>query len=307
MRGAQPLARWLVAKPLHSVLGLALTLLLPFAQIFSGAAMTVLVLARGFSQALVFAAAAAALVAALSLATGANAITVLVNALMFWLPASLLATLLARTRSLTLSLQIAAVVALAGTAVAHLLLQDPAAFWKEQITQLAAAFSEMGFDEQSQLLVAQQDALAPQMTVLFVVTTWSMVSLVLALGYWVYQSLPDKKSSFGRFCDLDLGRFLAIAMAAGSVLALVTGVDWLQNFALVGFAIFWLQGLSFLHWLRLEGPLPFGVLVVIYGLMPILNVLLILALAALGYSDAWFDYRARIARSRNIRDSGSGD
>lgn len=307
MRGAQPLAQWLVAKPLHSVLGLALTLLLPFAQIFSGAAITVLVLAKGFSQSLVLAAIAASLVAALSLATGADAVTILVNALMFWLPASLLAVLLARTRSLTLSLQVAAIAALAGTLAAQLMLGDPVAFWKEQIVQLAEAFSAMGLEEQAGMLLAQQDALAPQMTVLFVLTTWSLVSLVLSLGYWIYQALPDRTARFGRFCDLDFGRFLAIAVAAGAVLALVTGGEGLRNFAFVGFAIFWLQGLALLHWLRVEGPLPLAVLVVVYGLLPFLNVLLILGLAALGYSDAWFDYRARLMRSRANRTPGSDD
>ena len=37
MQGPRPLAAWLVEKPFHSVLGLALTLLLPFAQILTGA------------------------------------------------------------------------------------------------------------------------------------------------------------------------------------------------------------------------------------------------------------------------------
>lgn len=307
MRGAQPLAQWLVAKPLHSVLGLALTLLLPFAQIFTGAAITVLVLAEGLSKTAVLAAVAAALVTVVSLVTGADVVTILVNALMFWLPASLLAALLARTRSLTLCLQVTAILALISTLLTHLLIADPIAFWIEQIEQLSAAFMDMGFQEQADLLLAQQDALAPQMTVLFVLTSWSLVSLVLVLGYWVYQSLPERAGRFGRFCDLNLGRFLAIVMAAASVLAVVSGAAWLQNFAFVGFAIFWVQGLSLLHWLRVDGPMPLGVLIVIYGLLPILNVLLVLGLAALGYSDAWFDYRGRARRGRNHRGSGPGE
>ena len=55
---------------------------------------------------------------------------------------------------------------------------------------------------------------------------------------------------------------------------------------------------ALLHWLRVDGPMPLGVLIVIYGLLPILNVLLIFGLAALGYSDAWFDYRARAKRNK---------
>jgi len=43
----QPIAAWLVARPMHAVLGLALTLVLPFGPILSGATMVALVLYGG--------------------------------------------------------------------------------------------------------------------------------------------------------------------------------------------------------------------------------------------------------------------
>ncbi len=298
MQGPQPLAAWLVAKPFHAVLGLALTLLLPFAQILTGAAMTVIVLALGLGKAMPLGATAAAVVGVMSVVTGADAVTILVNAAMFWIPAALVAGLLRKTRSLPLTLQATALVALLGTLLTHIVLADPVAFWKEQLAAMSSAFMNMGFEQQASLLLAQQDMLAPQMTVLFVLTTWSLISLVLALGYWIYQSLPDKDARFGRFCDLNFGRILAIVTVVAAVLAVVTGVNWLENLAFVGFAVFWVQGLALLHWLRVEGPLPFAALIVVYGLLPVLNVLLMAGLAALGYSDAWLNYRARARRSQ---------
>ncbi|MEM9208217.1 MAG: hypothetical protein AAGA61_03145 [Pseudomonadota bacterium] len=297
MQGPQPLAAWLVQKPYHAVLGLALTLLLPFAQILTGAAMTVIVLALGLGKALSLGAMAAAVVGVMSVITGADVVTILANAALFWLPAALVAGLLRRTRSLPLTLQVTAIVALAGTLLTHIVLADPVAFWKAQLAAMSVAFMKMGFEQQANLLLAQQDILAPQMTVLFVLTTWSLIALVLALGYWVFQSLPEQAARFGRFCDLNFGRILAIVTIVAAVLAVVSGVNWLQNLALVGFAMFWVQGLALLHWLRVEGPLPFVALIVVYGLLPVLNVLLMAGLAALGYSDAWLNYRARARRN----------
>lgn len=292
------MAAWLVEKPFHSVLGLALTLLLPFAQILTGAAMTVIVLALGLGKSVQIALIAAAVVGVMSAITGADVTTILANAAVFWLPAGLVAALLRRTRSLPLTLQVTAIAGLLGTVLTHVAIADPVAFWKEQLAAMSTAFMNMGFEQQANLLIAQQDMLAPQMTVLFVLTTWSLISLVLALGYWVYQSLPEKAAGFGRFCDLNFGRILAIVTIVASVLAVVTGVNWLENLAFVGFGVFWVQGLALLHWLRVDGPLPLAALIVLYGLLPVLNVLLMAGLAALGYSDAWFNYRARARRGQ---------
>jgi len=298
MRAAQTLVAWLIARPAQTVMGLALTLLLPFAQIFTGAAITVVVLAQDLGRALLFASAAALVVALVSLATGAGMSTILVNAALFWLPAALVAALLKKTRSLTLTLQVTAIVALTVTLATHLLLADPVAFWREQITQLAQAFTQMEFEQQAQMLLAQADMLAPWMTMLVVLTSWSLVALILVLGYWLYRSQPEAARSYGRFCDVNLGRFLAVTVALASVLAAMTGVNWLQNVALVGIVMFWIQGLALLHWLRVDGPLPVAMLVVVYALLPVFNVLLIGALAALGYSDAWLNFRARAGRRR---------
>ncbi len=237
---------------------------------------------------------AAGLVGMMAAVAQAPVVTILWNALVFWLPASLIALLLKQTRSLTLTFQVTAIVALAATLAVHLVLADPVEFWRQTLTEVAAALREMGFEQQSDVLVAQQDLIAPQMTVLFVLTTWSLVALVLALGYGFYQALEQNRGRFGRFCDLNFGRVLALIMAVASLLALLIGADWLQNFAFVAFAIFWIQGIALLHWLHTDGPLPVAVLIVVYAMLPVLNALLVMGMAVLGYTDAWFDYRSRM-------------
>lgn len=293
----QPIAAWLIARPLHAVLALALTLVLPFAQIFSGAAIVMLVLYGGARTAALQGLIAIAVLAALSLLTGGSLPDILVNGLFAWLPVFLLAWLLRRSRSLTLTLQVSAIAAMAVTLGFYIVVADPTAYWMAVLTDVAAAFRDMGLTEQAGMIVAQAELIAPQMTMVTVLTSWSLIVLVLVLGYAIYQALPGKSAEFGRFCDLRFGRTLALVMAVTSVLALLIGVEWLRNFAFVVFAIFWLQGLSMMHWLRVVGPLPFIVLIVIYAMLPFLNALLVMALAILGYTDAWFDYRARIGKN----------
>jgi len=294
----QPLAAWLVARPLHAILGLALTLVLPFGQIFSGATMVTMVLYGGPRKAALQGLMAIAALGALSLVTGGSIVEMAINGLFAWLPVFLLAWLLRQSRSLTLTLQVSAIVAMLATLGFYVIVSDPTAYWVAVLSDLANAFSNMGLTEQARLIVAQKELIAPQMTMLTVLTSWSMIVLVTVLGYAIYQALPDRKGEFGRFCDLRFGRVLALVMAVSSVLALAIGAEWVRNFAFVVFAIFWLQGLSMVHWLHVVGPVPFIVLVVIYALLPFLNALLIMALAVVGYTDEWFDYRSRISKNK---------
>ncbi len=82
-------------------------------------------------------------------------------------------------------------------------------------------------------------------------------------------------------------------MAVASVAAVFVEVVWLRNFAFFVFVIFWIQGLAILHWLHAEKRLPLVLLLVVYALIPLLSALPVISLAVVGYTDAWFDFRAR--------------
>lgn len=289
----QVLAAWLVARPQNAILGLAATLLLPFGQVLSGTVMVLLALVHSPRLALAEAAAATALLGAISLLVGASASQVLMNALLTWLPAMLLALLMRNWRSLTLTMQVTAIVAMITTVGFFLVLGDPTGFWNGVLDDIAATFRELDLEQQADILLERRALIAPQMTVLFVFLSWSMYVLVLLLGYALMQTLPGRTAEFGRFCDLNFGRVLALIMAVASVLAVFVGAVWLQNFAFVMFAIFWVQGLALLHWLHAEGRLPVFLLIAVYAMVPFLNALLVVSFAIVGYTDAWFDYRSR--------------
>jgi hypothetical protein len=271
-------------------------LFLPLAGIFSGAVMVLLVLHHGERRALVQALLAAAVLALMALLPGGSAPQMALAALLTWAPAFVLAALLGKWRSLTLTLQVSVIVALAGLLGFYVVLKDPTGFWSSWLADEAATlFREMGLHEQAATLVENQAAIAQQMTVLFVFTVWSLYTFGLLLGYALYQAALGQKSVYGRFCDLNFGRVLALIMAVASVAAVISGAIWLRNFAFLVFVIFWIQGLAILHWLHVERQFPVIMLVIAYALIPLLSALPVISFAVVGYTDAWFGYRARSA------------
>ena len=294
----QPIAAWLVRRPQNAVLGLAATyiLLLPLAGVFSGAVVVLLVLHHGVRRAMMLALLAAAILAMLALLTGSSAPQTALAALLNWTPAFVLATLLGNWRSLTLTLQVSVIVALAGLLGFYVVLGDPTVFWSSWLADEAATlFREMGLHEQAAALLENRASIAQQMTVLFIFTIWSLTIFGLLLGYALYQASLGKKSVFGRFCDLNFGRVLALIMAVASVAAVLSGAIWLRNFAFLVFVVFWIQGLAILHWLYAERRFPAILLVIVYALIPLLSALPVISFAVVGYTDAWFAYRTRIA------------
>lgn len=289
----QSVAAWLVARPQNAVIGLAVALLLPFAQIFGGAVMLLVALQLGIRVAVLSGMVAAAVLSLIALLVGDSASHMLANAFGTWLPALLLAAVMFRWRSLTLTLQLSAIVAMLATLVFYIVVGDPTSFWTDVLSEVAAVFRQAGLDQQADLLLQEQVRIAPQMTMLVVVTSWSMIVLVVLLGYALYQALPGNKGRFGRFCDLNFGRVLALVMALASVVAVLSGAAWLQSLAFVAFAMFWVQGLAIVHWLHAEGRLPLVLLIAVYAMLPLLNALMVVALAVVGYMDAWFVLRKR--------------
>jgi hypothetical protein len=283
----------LVARPQNAVIGLAGTLLLPFAQIISGTVMALLVFKHGAAVAAAQGAVATAILAVVSLLVSASVSQVLGNALVIWAPVILLVVMMRGWRSLTLTLQVTVIAAMLITLGFYAVLGDPNVFWGEILVRISDSFREMGLTQHADILAQERDLIAPQMTVLVVITTWSLYAVVLLLGYAVYRTLPGITSNFGLFRDLNFGRVLALIMATASVVAMLTGAIWLQNFAFVIFAMFWLQGLAIVHWLHANKRVPLAVIILVYALMPLLNALLVMGLAVVGYIDAWFGFRTR--------------
>ncbi len=290
-------AKWLVARPLNGVLVLAATSS-PYLGFLSAALVVLLVLHDGTRVAAFKAAGAALLLAVIGVIVGTPPSVILVVAVVYWLPAALLATVLAITRSLTLTLQVSVLVAVLGMLVFFGVVGDPVAFWEAELGAAAEIWRNMGAVELADSLTEGQAMLAAQMTMFIVTLLWTIYAVTLALGYKLFRQLPDETDRFGRFRDLNFGRVLALIMALCSVIALVTGAAWLQNIAFVMFAVFWLQGLAIVHWLHGAEILPGFAVAMVYVLMLPLSAVVVIGLAVLGYIDAWFELRRRAPAAR---------
>ena len=293
----QRMVEWLVARPQNAVLALAATLLLPLLQLLSGVILVVLVLRQGVRVAVTEAIVAGGLLVLVALVVGASVPEVVAAMLTTWLPVLLLSVLILTTRSLTLTMQVSVIVAVLIVAVFHVAVSDPLEFWQVMLTMMADVSRDMGLQEQANILMSEQASVAGQMTMLVVFSTWSLYSVIFLFGYMLYAQKPGEAADYGRFRNLNFGRVIALAMALASMLAWATNVLWLQNIGFLLLAVFWLQGLAVIHWWYAEGRVPAFGLIAVYALLPILHVMLLMALAVLGYSDAWFRYRrVRIAK-----------
>ena len=291
----QPLAAWLVARPQNAVLVLATTLLMPVLQVLSGIVMVLLVLKQGVRLAVVEGVIAGALLLVIALIVGAPLSQIVASMLTTWLPAVLLGAVLQVTRSLTLTVQVSVLVAVLLTLGFHVVVDDIVAYWEPVTTVMLGWARDNGLHEQAQLMASDPVMTANMVTIAIVLSSWMLYVLYLLFGYRVYGQMSADTGVYGRFCDLNFGRVLALIMAIASLLAVASGMAAIQNIAFVMFAMFWIQGLAVIHWLHLWRQLPLFVVIATYVLMlmPMLNVFLFLTLAVVGYVDAWFGFRRR--------------
>lgn len=291
----QPIAAWLVARPERAVFVLIATFPLPFTQFLGSAILVLLVLSRGIARTAQVAGIAFVAILVMTLVTTVPVQTLMQIALMIWLPGILLALLLQRTRSLTLSLQITVLAGLLVIVGLYVAVGDSSAEWQEVFKEFAVLLRDNGKRQEADLFI-QVLPYAPLMRGFVVSIGWLMHVIAFLAGYAAYISLPGKADGFGRFSELNFGRVLALVLAVTSIAAMFSASVWLQNTALLLFAIFWLQGLAVLHWLRARGQLPSILLAAVYVLMVPFGFLLVPTVGVMGYTDAWFDYRPRIAR-----------
>lgn len=294
----QPLAAWLVARPQNAVLALAITLVLPVLQILSGIIMVLLVLKQGVRLALIEGAIAGALLLLIALVVGLAPAQTLVAVSTTWLPAIVLAGTLQATRSLTLTLQVSVLVAAIVALGYYVVVDDLVAFWDPVIAAMLVWTRESNLHEQAQLMASNPAMTADMLTLAVVWSSWTLYMVYLLLGYRFFERITGESAVYGRFRDLNFGRVIASIMALVSLAGFASGAASLQGVAFILFAVFWLQGLSVVHWMHSVGQLPIFVVIMTYVLMPILHVFLILALAVLGYTDAWFTYRRRAAKQQ---------
>jgi hypothetical protein len=288
-------AAWLLGRPQNAVFALAVTMLMPGLATLSGAILVLLALQLDLQKALQATAFATLILLGVALVSGTSPVVTLISLASFWLPILALARIMRQTRSLTLTLQLSAIVVLVGTCGFYVVQDDPVGFWEQMIAS-NPVLQALQLPQWQNALEASAEQFAGVMTTLFAIGFWFGLVIVVMLGYWTYQQLPGKTAEFGRFCDLNFGRVIALLLAVTSVLGFAINAIWIQSIAVIIFAVFWLQGAAMVHWLHMSGLVPTLVVFAMYAMTLVLFEYLFPALAVLGYTDAWFRYRSRVTK-----------
>jgi hypothetical protein len=228
----------------------------------------------------------------------------LAYSLLLWLPIWLLAELLRASRSLALSLQAALAIGLVVIALAYLQLGQPETEWQSLLQPFGEALKEsevLDADQADQLI----EVLAGWMTGVLAAGMFLQLVFGLLLGRW-WQALLYNPGGFrSEFHQLRL--YPALAWLALPVLALtLTGAsgDWelLRYLGVLLLAAYSLQGLAVAHGIAWRAGANPGWLVGLYLLLFLAMAHAVMVLAAVGLTDAWFDYRARIKTSGRNQD-----
>ena len=80
-----------------------------------------------------------------------------------------------------------------------------------------------GLTEQAEVIESNPAQMAHALTVAFVVWNWTKAAIYLMFGYRLAALAPGGIGQFGRFCDLNFGRVIALIMAIVSLLAFAFG------------------------------------------------------------------------------------
>lgn len=291
------LARFILKGPSQAALVAAalamLGLMLPPAAWLSGAAVGLVTLVNGYRAGLwltLYAAVGAAAFAGLIFSVP---LVTLYFVLLVWLPVWAIAVVLRQTVSLALSLQLLAVVSLAGILVLYLLFPGFGELWREPLDTMIRQLldSNSGFSEAHLKLVEEQ--VIRILPGLFASSFMVGAMLSLFLARW-WQAALYNPGGFGKeYRALNLGHISAMAALAITVIAVLFATDVLSAMLLVVFALYLNQGIAVLHAVFAGRQLNRVWLYLVYGLMFFIPQVVVL-LAMAGLADTWIDFRRRL-------------
>jgi len=277
-----------------------LSLLVPPVSYLSGALAGLATLRQGLAEGGVVVAGSALLTGALTWLVTGSPYPVVVFVLMTWLPIWVLGAVLRGTASQGAALAVAGALGALVLLGIHVVIADPAAWWRELLGEaIGGALQSGGMLQEGaamQRLSAVLDAWAPVMTgVLGAAVVLGFVVTLLLARWW--HAVLDNPGGFGReFRALRLDPRLTLGVAAVAALALVAN-DLTGGLAadLLGPALvlYMFQGLAVAHALVAGRNASMWWLVALYVLLGLIPPHMALLLALVGVSDTWLDYRAR--------------
>jgi hypothetical protein len=280
------LAKWLAEQRLRRVVFIAGLFPMPVLGLFGAAVVVMTAYLNGFRDALVDVGLALLLLMAIAWASGMDVPVLALSAALSWLAWLSLGAIAGQSGSLTLALQAAVLMALAGLVAMYLAFGDGAEYWTTILTTIYADLAEQGVDVEVD--IKQQAALMNGLLV-----TGSFVGAVLGLLLGSSWAIAVRGGVFAaQFQQIRLGYVIG-GLAALAGVAEVFGIDTSGAVLLFG-AAFMFHGMSVTGWWasRLKWPRGWWVgLCILPILIPDLFIAGLLLFATLGFVDNWYSLR----------------
>ena len=221
-------------------------------------------------------------------------------ALLSWAPVWAVASVLRRTRSQGAALAAAGLILALAVVVVRLLLGDPTPWWTNVLEGFFSWLSE------SNDWGAFIDRIAPLMTGFVAAGALLGIAVTLMIARW-WHAVLDRPGGFG-----EEFRELRLPTAAGYAALAFAGIAWFAAGPLGGLAYEWLmilavlfglQGIALAHYAVKRRNASSAWLVggyVALAIMPQPSAAVALALALVGLSDTWLDYRRRFGKGGGL-------
>lgn len=280
---------WLLRQRVLRIALIALTFPLPLLAVVSAALVVMVAALQGWRQALEDCAAALLVLIGLTMVAGGYWVEIGIGAWMTWMGALLLGHL-RRIGSLTLALQVAVLLGMAGVIGFVLWSREPVAFWEQVLGDLAERARSAGLDVETADLGL---GLVPLMTGIMAASAVISSLTAVFLGCW-WIGDNDGRHFAGEFQALRMGRAMG-GMTAVLLLLFFVGLGSIaDDLLLVLGAGFLVQGLAVVHWhgARRQWPAawPFALYLPLI-LVPVVAVPQMLLLALLGLVDNGYSLR----------------
>ncbi|MEZ5447755.1 MAG: hypothetical protein R3E89_01550 [Thiolinea sp.] len=207
-----------------------------------------------------------------------------------WLPVLLLALVLQQSASWRQVMVTTFGVSLLGIVLFHIVTGDPQAFWKPllqpalELPMIKQQFQNLDADS----LLESSSAIATGMFAALL-TLGTLISLMLG-RHW--RAMLYNPGGFGQeLRELRLPRMLGLGMVGLIGLVMFSQLPLLIDLIIVGLVMFMFQGLALIHELHHRMGLHIGWLIGFYTALVLLNIHLIILLAAFGIIDSIADFR----------------
>jgi hypothetical protein len=271
-----------------------LSLIVPLAGLISSAAVALVTLRQGAAEGLIVGAFAGLASGLLAFAALGSPVPAVGLALALWLPVWVLCVVLRQSRSLDLTIQLAAIFGFLILAAIHFQAPDPSLYWAELLGPVREHLVASGVVDE----VASEDLVARVsrwMTGAFAATFYFQLLLALFIGRW-WQALLFNPGGFGEefraFRVRPAVGYLALALLV--LLAFLGRALWVMELLLLLAPLFFFQGVAIVHGIAHARMANRGWLVGFYALLLLFLPHAEILVAAVGFVDVWADLRARI-------------